>query len=100
MTPSPDRERWRLLDRLFDQALELPVEDRERFIRDACPDPETEAELRRLLVADAGAGSFLEEAPEIPPEALEGALPRLSEGTGSGGGEVPESDAQGEREGA
>src|SRR5262245_46886578 len=56
------RERWKEIDRLLDAALELPVEKRSAFLDEACTgDEDLRKELDVLLVADEGAGSFLEQ---------------------------------------
>jgi serine/threonine protein kinase len=58
MTP----ERWRQMDRLFDEALDLPREKRERFVREACgDDAELLNELRGMLLAHDQSGGFFNE---------------------------------------
>ena len=60
MAESP-RERWEVVERLLDQALELAPEERPAFIARACGGArELQAEVERLLQA-AGGGPFLEE---------------------------------------
>ena len=51
---------WHEADRLFDAALELPAEERARWLDEHCPDPELRRHVERLLEADAAAGRFLE----------------------------------------
>ena len=53
--------RWEEVDRLFDQALELPPSDRQRWLDESCAgDPALRNQLEALLQADAAAGNFLE----------------------------------------
>ena len=55
------KERWRRMADLFQQALEIPPEERDDFLRRACGE---DLRLRRavesLLTADGEAGDFLE----------------------------------------
>ena len=54
-------ERWRQIRALFDAALELPAEKRQRFLDSACgSDTELRREVQLLLDSDADAGDFLE----------------------------------------
>ncbi len=56
-----DRERWRRIEEILDEALELPPEETPAFLDDACAgDPELRAEVEALLAADEKAGRFLE----------------------------------------
>ncbi len=58
MTP----ERWRQIEEIFNQALELPDVEREKFVRDSTTnDPELDVEVRRLLSQFDEANSFIEE---------------------------------------
>src|SRR5688500_15466509 len=60
-----DRERWALVDKLLQSALDRPAAERDAFVRDACAgDAEVEHEIRSLLAAHDRAGSFLR-APAI-----------------------------------
>ncbi|HSJ62412.1 MAG TPA: protein kinase [Gemmatimonadaceae bacterium] len=46
------RERWQRIDALLDAALELPVEERDVFLRDACgDDEELRAQVQRLIAS-------------------------------------------------
>jgi len=55
-----DRERWALVVKLLQSALDRPVAERDAFVRDACDgDSEVEQEIRSLLAAHDRAGSFL-----------------------------------------
>ena len=55
-----DRERWALVDKLLQSALDRPAAERDAFVRDACEgDAEVEQEIRSLLAAHDRAGSFL-----------------------------------------
>ncbi|MFT3790051.1 MAG: protein kinase [Rudaea sp.] len=58
-----DAERWNRLAELFDAALELPPDVRDRFLTERCSgDASMRADLARMLAADAhaDAGAFLE----------------------------------------
>ncbi|MEZ0335911.1 MAG: protein kinase, partial [Gemmatimonadales bacterium] len=52
--------RWDEADRLFDQALELPPAERERWLDRTCDDPALRRQVLDLLRADAAAERFLE----------------------------------------
>jgi serine/threonine-protein kinase len=55
--------RWDEADELFDQALEVPTGERERWLDERCADrPELRQQVQALLLADAAAGAsgFLE----------------------------------------
>src|SRR5882757_1370439 len=53
--------RWELVIKIFDAALDKPQHARNDFVRQECKgDPELEAEVIKLLMADQHAGSFLE----------------------------------------
>jgi eukaryotic-like serine/threonine-protein kinase len=57
-------ERWELVAKIFDAALDQPQSARNDFVRQGCKDDEElEAEVLRLLAADEQAGSFLERRP-------------------------------------
>ncbi len=59
-----DAERWRAVDALFDQVLQLPPVEREAFLDRACAgDAELRGQVERLLAADAQAATFLEHPP-------------------------------------
>jgi len=54
-------ERWRQIRDLFDAALAVPAENRQRFLDSAClSDPELRQEVQVLLDSHADAGDFLE----------------------------------------
>ena len=54
--------RWALVKRVFRSALDLPVAEREEFVRVECgPDAELRTEVESLLAAHAEAGSFAEQ---------------------------------------
>lgn len=56
-----DPERWRQVDSLLQAVLRLPAAEREAYLRSACGDDEPLArEVRSLVAAHEGAGSFLE----------------------------------------
>jgi serine/threonine-protein kinase len=89
---SLDSPRFREIDALFREALEVPTEERHRWLEEATEDPELRAGVLRLLEADAAAGDFLTE----PLDGEPGAAPpprlgpyRIVERIGRGGmGEV------------
>lgn len=55
-----DPERWRRIEAILDEALELPEEDRLSFLDRVCSgDPELRRDVEALLAADAAAGDFL-----------------------------------------
>ena len=56
-----DSERWQTLKHLFTAVLELPPEERSRFLDQKCADdPDLRHEIEQLLEAHANAGEFLE----------------------------------------
>ena len=53
-------DRWNQVDRLLQSALDVPVAEREIFLRNACgDDDQLERDVRSLLAAHDRAGSFL-----------------------------------------
>ena len=58
MRLNPDE--WRRVRDCFEDALTVPVEQRERFVRDSCGDPALAAHVLSLLSASSQADSFLE----------------------------------------
>ena len=59
MTPlSPDE--WRRVRECFEDALTVPADTRERFVRDVCEDPALAACVLSLLAAHSQADRFLE----------------------------------------
>ena len=71
---------WHEADRLFDAALEVPAEQRARWLEEHCPDQELRRHVERLLEADAAAGRFLEldgwrlAGPPLPADEAVGSL--------------------------
>ncbi|MEM7353164.1 MAG: serine/threonine-protein kinase [Acidobacteriota bacterium] len=61
-----DPERWHRVKAILGPALELPVEDREKFLQRTCPEAPLRDEIRRLLDAYAGHSTFLEEPLALP----------------------------------
>ena len=56
-----DAERWKRVDDLLQAALQLPADQQEEFLPQACADDkELLAEVRSLLTSDRKATSFLE----------------------------------------
>jgi hypothetical protein len=61
-----DQQRWKRIKDIFNAALEVPLSERNEFIRTASDgDLELESEILRLLQADEHAGSYLE-SPLVP----------------------------------
>lgn len=61
-----DQQRWKKIKDIFNAALEVPVSERDGFVRIASGgDCELESEILRLLMADEHAGSYLQ-SPLIP----------------------------------
>ena len=56
MTP----DRWMALQSIFDRISDLPLEERERALKESCPDPEMERELRELFAELEQAQGWLE----------------------------------------
>jgi len=53
--------RWQAITRIFDDALERPLDDRARFVHQACAgDSDLESEIMKLLTANESTSSFLE----------------------------------------
>ncbi len=67
-----DPQRWKLVEDIFQSALERSPHEREAFVRDACSgDQPLEREVRSLLNGQADAGSFLEnQAMEVAAQAI------------------------------
>jgi eukaryotic-like serine/threonine-protein kinase len=58
---SPDR--WNRIEKTFSEAVDLPEDRREEFLRNACvDDPDLLGEVRSLLAFDNSTGNYLEEA--------------------------------------
>jgi serine/threonine-protein kinase len=58
--------RWRVVERLFHEALALPPEEHPRFLAERIPDdPALLAEVRALLMADADPAALFEATPEL-----------------------------------
>ena len=56
-----DSERWKQIDNLLQSALQRPAEERDAFLKRACPNDATlEREIRSLLNAHHEASNFLE----------------------------------------
>ncbi|HEV2844903.1 MAG TPA: serine/threonine-protein kinase, partial [Thermoanaerobaculia bacterium] len=68
-----DPDRWRRIEPLLDQALDLPTQERNALLDSVCAgDPELRADVEALLAADEGAGDFLATpAGEYAPDLLE-----------------------------
>jgi serine/threonine protein kinase len=69
-----DPERWKQVDDVLQSVLDLPPEEREAFLRQACVGDEAlEREVRSLLMSDQQAGTFLlHPAIEVAARALAG----------------------------
>ena len=69
--------RWERVEEFYDEAMELPREERDRFLDEACgEDLELRRDVARLLAAGDEAGSFLEADAPAPVAALRDALHR------------------------
>src|SRR6185436_20604037 len=79
-----DPERWNRVDKLLQSALDVPVAEREIFLRNACAgDDQLEREVRSLLAAHDRADKFLD-APAIDLAARELAEARSDDGSHAG----------------
>src|SRR5437763_3217108 len=71
-------ERWRLIDELFHQAVELPANERHNFLERACGEEVLlRAEIDKLLDGYDQAGSFIETPPWFDETLI--ALPKSTE---------------------
>lgn len=55
----PADERWREVDELFDQALDISPEQWPAFLDESCPDDEVRRAVSQLLTASSSSGNFL-----------------------------------------
>ena len=70
--PLPAPDRWRLIQPLLEQALDLPPERRGPFLDQACgQDASLRVEIENLLQADSDAGAFLDAPVDLSAVALE-----------------------------
>ncbi|MFL6262062.1 MAG: tetratricopeptide repeat protein [Thermoanaerobaculia bacterium] len=70
-------DRWREIDLVFAEALDLPPSGRKAFLDEACAgDPELRLAVERLLLADEASDTFLEQ----PASELLGLLPEVEAG--------------------
>jgi len=60
-----DATTWKKAKELLDEALNLRPDDREAFLRERCPDPSVQSEIRSLLRHHEEAPEFLEQAPSL-----------------------------------
>lgn len=71
----PALERWNRIDRLLEDVLDLPAEERSAYLCEACGDDHAlRDELERLLAADSKNVSFLESPPVAGPWMAPGAV--------------------------
>jgi Tol biopolymer transport system component len=75
MTP----ERWKDIEKLYEDSINLPPDGRARFLADSCSDPEIRREVESLLAQQPNLPSFLERrgldiAAEIMPRTQRGTL--------------------------
>lgn len=55
------KERWQRLENIFAEAVEIPADQRERWLDDACAgDPEMRSEIGRMIDADAAAEGVID----------------------------------------
>jgi predicted Ser/Thr protein kinase len=91
--PDVDPGQWRRLSPILDAVLDLPIEQREAFLDQACAgDARLRAAAGRVLAAADRTGSLLDRPPEIPPAIMavrRSDLPTMSVGSGDTGHEWP-----------
>jgi serine/threonine protein kinase len=63
--PAMTPERWGALQAVFDRVSDLPLAERERVLRESCPDEDLQCEVRKLIAQMEDARSWL----ELPPAA-------------------------------
>ncbi len=64
MTPTLSPEEWRLVAQLFDCTIDLPADERQAYLDQACPPgSHIREEVERMLAADGNASTFLEQDP-------------------------------------
>ena len=68
MSPSP--ERWRLLEELYQAAVEHPPAERALFLREACSDEDLRREVESLLRFETKGDTFLQKSPWAQPAGL------------------------------
>ena len=79
-----DAERWKRVDKLLQEALQVPAERQEEFLRQQCGgDVELIEEVRSLLTSHRKAGSFLE-SPGLHVAEVAAQLPTLGVSPSSG----------------
>ena len=80
--PAMTPERWTILQSVFDRISDLPLEERERALKESCPDEEIELEVRKLIAQMEEAKSWL----EVPPPAARAPFPASGVRRAAGGG--------------
>jgi eukaryotic-like serine/threonine-protein kinase len=76
-----DSDRWKRINTIFHDALDLPPSDRQGFVASAAVgDEQLQSEIEALLRAEASAGSYLE-SPLLAPRSEANEKPMLPEGT-------------------
>ncbi|MGD2115332.1 MAG: tetratricopeptide repeat protein [Acidobacteriota bacterium] len=81
MSRTDPRERWRRIETLFEEALDLPEEERRAFVAGACPDdPDLAAEVVRMLAAHETGGGLLDRPPGARGALLSAVLQAGAEG--------------------
>ena len=68
MSPSP--ERWRLLEELYQAAVEHPPAERALYLREACSDEDLRREVESLLRFENQGDTFLQQSPWTQPPKL------------------------------
>ncbi len=81
MKPSSlDPERWRRIDGLLEEALELTADERDRFLREACADEDgLRAEVEALLEAHDRSAPMFEAPASLPGGAIPSSAPSPGE---------------------
>ena len=93
-------ERWQKANRIFEQAVELSIEERPAFLDERCAgDEDLRAAVERWLLADADASGFLSE-PLIKPPRSSAGVSSSADGSSSGAITATVSSDSGEWAGA
>ena len=80
------KERWKQIDDVFDEAIDLPIDEREEFLSNKCEgDPKLKAHVLRLLKSEKDAESFMQKPViNLMAEAIADEQPTLLDSIGFG----------------